>query len=201
MNPHDFDADARKVAIERLMAQLTKVGVEKHAGIRKQIARLRAGLPAEDPQHLPRPPVVAVDEEPAAASSEPRRASLAIDKKLLAGVLAAEDLLDGRADINLQLSALFAVLKAQGYDPKTVRQVIRRRAMDPADRVAGDELLEAYECALGMVPDLEMPATADPELARKLLPASERKAPTLKQKHAIDAVALAQASLMYRRQG
>lgn len=196
MNPQDFDADARKVAIERLMAQLTMVGVEKHAGIRKQIARLRAGLPADDPQHVPKPPVAA--EEPVSATSEPRRATLAIDRKLLAGVQAAEDLLEERADINLQLSALFAVLKAQGYDPKTVRQVIRRRAMDPADRVAGDELLEAYECALGMVPDLEMPETSDPALARKLLPATERKAPTLKQKHAIDAVALAQASLMYR---
>lgn len=198
MSGHDFDADARKVAIERLMAQLTKVGVEKHAGIRKQIARLRAGLPAEDPQHLPKSLVVAVAEEESPADTSSRRTSLAIDRKLLAGVQAAEDLLDERADINLQLSALFAVLKAQGYDPKTVRQVIKRRAMDPADRVAGDELLDAYECALGMVPEFEMPATVDPELARKLLPASERKAPTLKQRYAIDAVALAQASLMYR---
>jgi uncharacterized protein (UPF0335 family) len=195
VNPHDFDADARKVAIERLMAQLTKVGVEKHAGIRKQIARLKAGLPPEDAPPPAVPVEAAVVEE---AVAEPRARAMAVDRKLLAGVQAAEALIDQRADINLQLAALFAVLKAQGYDPKTVRLVIKRRAMDPADRVAGDELLEAYECALGMVPDLEMPETADPDLARKLLGPAERKAPTLKQKHAIDAVALAQASLMYR---
>lgn len=120
------------------------------------------------------------------------------DKKLLAGVLKAEEYIGLRADINEQLSALFAVLKAQGYDPKTVRQVIKRRAMDPADRVAGDELLEAYECALGMDPDQVGPVTLDATLAAKLLPAPESRAPTLKQRHATDAIALAAISRMNR---
>lgn len=38
--------------------------------------------------------------------------------------------------------------KSHGFDTKTLRQAIRRRAMDPADRMEGDAMLEIYEEAL-----------------------------------------------------
>jgi uncharacterized protein (UPF0335 family) len=123
----------------------------------------------------------------------------ATDKRLLAGVLKAEEFIAERAAVNDKLAALFAWFKAEGYDGKTVRQIIKRRAMEPADRAAADDLLAEYECALGMEFAPMGEVTMDPALRAKLLgPSPERKAPTLKQRHASDAVALAQISRMNR---
>ena len=45
---------------------------------------------------------------------------------------------------------VYAEAKAVGYDPKTMRQVVRLRKMDNADRREQDDLLETYKAALGM---------------------------------------------------
>lgn len=45
---------------------------------------------------------------------------------------------------------VYAEAKAVGYDPKTMRQVVRLRKMDTADRREQDDLLETYKAALGM---------------------------------------------------
>lgn len=44
---------------------------------------------------------------------------------------------------------VYAEAKAVGYCPTTIRKLIARRGMAPADRVAADALLETYEAALG----------------------------------------------------
>ena len=45
---------------------------------------------------------------------------------------------------------VYAEAKAVGYDPKTMREVIRLRRMDTADRREHDDLLETYKAALGL---------------------------------------------------
>ena len=44
---------------------------------------------------------------------------------------------------------IYAEAKAVGYCPATLRKVIARRGMDPADRAEADMLVETYEAALG----------------------------------------------------
>ena len=45
---------------------------------------------------------------------------------------------------------VYAEAKAAGYDPKTMRAVVRLRKMDTQDRQEADALLETYKAALGM---------------------------------------------------
>lgn len=47
-------------------------------------------------------------------------------------------------------SALMAAAKAEGFNPKIINIVKRRRKMKPHDRQEGDELLQAYSHATGM---------------------------------------------------
>ena len=45
---------------------------------------------------------------------------------------------------------VYAEAKGSGYDPKVLRQVIRLRRLDKADRQEQDALLDLYLNALGM---------------------------------------------------
>ena len=45
---------------------------------------------------------------------------------------------------------IYAEAKGNGFEPKIVRQIIRRRKMDREDRHEHDELMDLYEAALGM---------------------------------------------------
>ena len=49
---------------------------------------------------------------------------------------------DARKDI-------FKEFKSNGYDTKTLRAIIKRRAMDPNERDTADALLDMYMAALG----------------------------------------------------
>lgn len=44
----------------------------------------------------------------------------------------------------------FNEMKAQGYDPKIVRKVIKLRKMSPHDRAEMDAVLDTYCCAVGL---------------------------------------------------
>lgn len=46
---------------------------------------------------------------------------------------------------------VFSEAKAQGYDVKTMRQVIRLRKMSTADRQEMEAILDVYKAALGIV--------------------------------------------------
>lgn len=60
-----------------------------------------------------------------------------------------ETRLADRDDINADIKAIFAEAKAEGFDTKMMRAVIRRRAMEPQALREADEILETYEAALG----------------------------------------------------
>mgnify|MGYP003999917139 FL=1 len=52
---------------------------------------------------------------------------------------------------------VYAEAKGTGFDPKIMRQVIRLRKMEPADRQELEYILDTYMSALGMT---DTPATA-----------------------------------------
>jgi len=45
---------------------------------------------------------------------------------------------------------VYAEAKAVGYDPKIMRQIVRRRKMRPDDRSEQERILDPYKAALGM---------------------------------------------------
>ena len=57
-----------------------------------------------------------------------------------------EEVKELRADIR----EVYAEAKGNGFDPKIMRQIMRLRRMNPADRAEIEFLLDAYKTALGM---------------------------------------------------
>jgi len=60
-----------------------------------------------------------------------------------------EKLEEEKATIAGDIKEVYAEAKAAGYDAKILRQVVRIRKMDKADREEMDELLELYLDAVG----------------------------------------------------
>jgi len=56
-----------------------------------------------------------------------------------------ERLEEERKALGEDIKGIFAEVKSQGYDCKTVRKLIRKRKHDPADLEAQNALLEVYE--------------------------------------------------------
>lgn len=61
-----------------------------------------------------------------------------------------ERLEEEKAGIGADIKDVYAEAKSHGFDVKTVRQVIRLRKMEDADRDEQEELLELYKRAIGM---------------------------------------------------
>lgn len=62
-----------------------------------------------------------------------------------------ERLNEERAAIGQDIKEVFAEAKGTGFNIKIMRQVIRLRKMDAADRAEQEELLDLYQRALGML--------------------------------------------------
>lgn len=63
-----------------------------------------------------------------------------------------EKLEEEKKFITDNIKDVFAEAKAQGYDVKTMRQVIRLRKLQPAEYEENEYLLDTYKHALGMLP-------------------------------------------------
>lgn len=74
----------------------------------------------------------------------------ATDNRLRLLVERIERLLEERRGISEDIRDVYAEAKAVGYDAKTIRKLIARRAMKPDDRAEADAVLQVYEAALGM---------------------------------------------------
>lgn len=61
-----------------------------------------------------------------------------------------ERLIEERTGISEDIRDVYAEAKAMGYDTKTLRQLVARRAMEPHHRSEADSLLATYEAALDM---------------------------------------------------
>jgi uncharacterized protein (UPF0335 family) len=62
-----------------------------------------------------------------------------------------ERLEEEKAGIAADIKEVFAEAKGTGFDVKIMRQVIRLRKMESADRAEQEELLDLYKRALGMI--------------------------------------------------
>ena len=60
-----------------------------------------------------------------------------------------------KTDIATDIKEVFAEAKGNGFDTKTMRQIIRLRKMEDNERDELDHMLELYKRALGMLPDME----------------------------------------------
>lgn len=66
-----------------------------------------------------------------------------------------ERLEEEKAALATDIREVFAEAKANGYDSKTMRQVIKLRKMEPSDRDEQEYLLDTYCRALGMLPEMD----------------------------------------------
>lgn len=75
--------------------------------------------------------------------------------QLRAYVERIERLEEEKEGLAADLRDVYAEAKANGFDPKVMRQVIKLRKMEPQDRVELESLLDLYMRALGMEPDYD----------------------------------------------
>jgi uncharacterized protein (UPF0335 family) len=61
-----------------------------------------------------------------------------------------ERLEDEKKGISEDISDVYLEAKANGYDPKIMRQIVRLRKMQPHDRQEMEAILQTYLAALGM---------------------------------------------------
>ncbi|UCH74012.1 MAG: DUF2312 domain-containing protein [Rhodospirillales bacterium] len=61
-----------------------------------------------------------------------------------------ERLEEEKAALAGDIREVYAEAKGHGFDPKTMRQIVRLRKLDTADRQEQETLLELYKAALGM---------------------------------------------------
>lgn len=62
---------------------------------------------------------------------------------------AIENLTAEKADIAGDIRDRFPIAKTQGFDPKIMRIILRRRAMDAGARAEQDALVDTYSRAVG----------------------------------------------------
>lgn len=62
-----------------------------------------------------------------------------------------ERLEDEKTEVQDQIKDVYAEAKNEGFDIKTMRQIVRLRKMKPHDRTEQEELLELYKSALGLL--------------------------------------------------
>lgn len=73
--------------------------------------------------------------------------------KLRGFIERAEKVTEEKAALTADAKVIFAEAKAAGFDPKTIRKVIKLRAAAAADLEAEQSLLDTYLVALGMAED------------------------------------------------
>ncbi len=59
-------------------------------------------------------------------------------------------------DLKKDQSDILAEAKGNGFDVKTIREIIRLRKKDPAERTEAEMMLDLYKHALGMLADLPL---------------------------------------------
>ena len=66
-----------------------------------------------------------------------------------------EKLEEEKAAIAADIKDVMAEAKGNGFDIKAIRQIIRLRKQDAAEREEEETVLEVYKRAIGMIPDFE----------------------------------------------
>jgi len=66
-----------------------------------------------------------------------------------------EKLEEEKSSVAVDIREVFAEAKANGFDTKTMRQVIKLRKMDHSERDEQEHMLDLYKRVLGMLPELD----------------------------------------------
>ena len=66
-----------------------------------------------------------------------------------------ERLDEEKKNVAQDIKEVFAEAKANGFDPKTMRQILKIRKIEASELEEQEYLLDTYKRALGMVPDEE----------------------------------------------
>lgn len=66
-----------------------------------------------------------------------------------------ERLEEEKAAISVDIREVFAEAKGNGYDVKALRQILKIRKMEAAEREEQEAVLDTYLRALGMLPEME----------------------------------------------
>lgn len=61
-----------------------------------------------------------------------------------------------KAELSGYISNVYAEAKGNGFDPKIIRQIVRLRKLDKAEREQQEALLDLYTHALGMTADANL---------------------------------------------
>lgn len=86
------------------------------------------------------------------AASEQEQASVRFAKdQLKAFVERIEKLEEEKKAISDDIRDVYAESKANGFDVKALRQIIKLRKIEPTERQEQDAILETYMHALGMI--------------------------------------------------
>jgi len=93
----------------------------------------------------------------AGSASLPGAGGTAASKQLKSFIERIERLEEEKKGIADDIRDVFAEAKGTGFDTKVMRQVIRLRKKDTAERQEEEALLDLYMHALGMIPSGEAP--------------------------------------------
>lgn len=94
---------------------------------------------------------------------------MSIAKERLASFVKRLERLHGeKQDVQDQIKDVMAEAKAEGFDLPTIREVLKRRRMKPADRAEREELLDLYMQALGMLADTPLGKAAVESAIRRV---------------------------------
>ncbi|MEO1656494.1 MAG: DUF2312 domain-containing protein [Pseudomonadota bacterium] len=83
------------------------------------------------------------------ASFEPSGTSTVAGERLKLFIERVERLEEDKKAVMDDIKEVFAEAKGEGYDTKVMRQIVRLRKMDHADRQEQEALLELYLSAIG----------------------------------------------------
>ena len=78
-----------------------------------------------------------------------------------------ERLEEEKATLTADISEVYKEAKGQGFDTKIMRQVVRLRKMETADRQEAEAILDLYKTALGMLDGTPLGEAAIVRLARE----------------------------------
>jgi uncharacterized protein (UPF0335 family) len=79
-----------------------------------------------------------------------KRSQTVAGERLKSFVERIEKLEEERTSLGADIREVYSEAKGSGFDVKIMRQVVRLRKMEPAERAEMDELLDIYKQAIGM---------------------------------------------------
>lgn len=87
---------------------------------------------------------------PDGAKLAAKRSETVAGERLKSFIERIEKLEEERAALGADIREVYSEAKGSGFDVKIMRQVVRLRKLEPAEREEMDELLDIYKQAIGM---------------------------------------------------